>query len=391
MITLEQQERREENEESEQLEDLAEDIGRGKFAKYEGHYDESPEAGEDGLYGLRLADGLTDLEMQFAERLATISRGVMITHGNMGCGKGVFATYVSWKMRRIFSGRRVILDYEARKTFDYGYDRNRFKYFGMDMMMDEVDRMADMADNNISRDPELKPLHGIEKETAEILAQKWADTNGKVLMNDAVWVLDELKRYLHNRKPNNRVGMQISAILTQWRHLGLLCVGMCPNINEIDYNGFLQYTSYEVRPRWCTRWKPHTTKCIIRRKTSVSNDGVVIFDSKPYVLYVNGGRPRPEVGVRLLDGDLALDEPEQKIIEVLKEKNGFANLNEISDMTGEEINECRYRLLKMHGKYPTGNKLLFHPDKPIACSCVFNLYNSRDYKNLNPRMNKTEE
>jgi hypothetical protein len=390
MKTTEQLERQEENEESEQLEDLAEDIVKNPFSKYEGHYDESPEAGEDGLYGLRLADGLTDLEMQFAERLATISRGVMITHGNMGCGKGVFATYISWKMRRIFS-RRVILDYEARRTFDYGFDNNRFKFFGVEMMMDEVDRMADKAEDRkgLTRDVEAQ-LHGIEKEAAQLLAQKWADSQGKVLMNDAVWVLDELKRYLHNRRPNNRVGMQISAILTQWRHLGLLCIGMCPNIDEIDYNGFLQYTNYEVRPRWCTRWKPHTTKCIIRRKTSVSNNGVVMFDSKPYVLFVNGGRPRPEIGVKLIDANLPQDEPEQLVIDCLEEHGGFANLNEISDYTGEEINECKYRLLKMHGKYPTNNKLLFNPDKAIACSNVFNLYNSRDYKNLNPKM-KNEE
>ena len=391
-MTTEQKERQEENEDTQELEDLAEDIEKHpSFTKYEGHYDDSPEAGEDGLYGLHLADGLTDLEMQFAERLATISRGVMITHGNMGSGKGVFATYISWKMRRIFTGRRVILDYEARRTFDYGFENNRFKYFGMGMMMDEVDRMADMAeDRNANRDEELKPLHGIEKETAEILAQKWADSNGAVLMENAIWVLDELKRYLHNRKPNNRVGMQISAILTQWRHLGLLCIGMCPNIAEIDYNGFLQYTTYEVRPKWCTRYRPDTTKCTIRRKTSVSNNGVVAFESKPYNLFVNGGRPRPEIGVRLLDGNLPQDEPEQKIIEFLETKDGFSNLNEISDYTGEDINECKYRLLKMHGKYPTGTKLLYNPDKSIACSSVFNLYNSRDYKNLNPRM-KSEE
>jgi hypothetical protein len=166
---------------------------------------------------------------------------------------------------------------------------------------------------------------------------------------------------------------------------------MCPNINEIDWNGFLQYVTHEVRPEWCTRWRPHTTKCIIRRKSHVSPNGVVKFETKPYPLFINGGRPRPEIGVQLLDGDLALDEPEQKIIEVLKLKDGFANLNEISDNTGEEINECRSRILKMHGKYPAPNRGLFNDDSPIACKCVFNLFNSLDYKNLNPKMSRSEE
>jgi hypothetical protein len=167
---------------------------------------------------------------------------------------------------------------------------------------------------------------------------------------------------------------------------------MCPNINEIDWNGFLQYVTHEVRPEWCTRWKPHTSKCIIRRKSHVSPNGVVKFETKPYPLFINGGRPRPEIGVQLLDGELALDEPEQRIIEVLKSKGGFANLNEISDLTGEEINECRLRLLSMHGKYPSPNRALYNVNASLACKCVFNLFNSLDYKNLNPKMsNKNEE
>ena len=393
MITQEQKERQEENAESEHLEDLVEDVlNNPAFAEYEGNYDETPEAGANGLYGLELNDGLTDLEMQFAERLVTLMRGVMIVHGQPGCGKGTYGTYIAWKGRRIFKNKKVLLDSQPRRLFDYGYEDNRFKFFNADMMMDEVDRMAIKVEKSLRRDADVElKENSKEWETAKVLSQSWAKTRGEVLKRDSIWELDELKRYEHNRHPNNRIGIQIGYIVAVWRHLRLLCLGMCPNINEIDYNGFLQYVTHEVRPEWCTRWKPHTSKCIIRRKSHVSTDGVVKFESKPYPLFINGGRPRPEIGVRLLDGDLALDEPEQKIIEVLKLKGGFANLNEISDNTGEEINECRSRLLKMHGKYPTGNKLLFHPDKPIACSCVFNLYNSRDYKNLNPRMNKTEE
>jgi len=206
-----------------------------------------------------------------------------------------------------------------------------------------------------------------------------------------VWELDELKRYLHNRHPNNRVGIQIGNLLTQWRHLRLLCLGMCPNINEIDWNGFIQYVTHEVRPEWCPRYKPHTTKCTIRRKSHVSNEGVIKFETKPYHLFVNGGRPRPEIGVKLLHDDLSLGEPETRIIGYLKVKGGIANLNEISDNTGEEINECKARLLAMHGKYPSPNKLLFNPESPIAVKCVFNLYNSLDYKNLNPKATKAEE
>lgn len=383
-------ERQEEKDNTDDIERLMEDTEKNPFASYEGEYDETPEPGVNGLYGLVLNDGLTDLEMQFAERLAFLNRGVMIVHGQPGCGKGVFGNYIGWKSRRIFADKKVILDFRPRKLFDYGYDNNRYKFFDAELMMDEVDRMAMQVDKKLTRDAD-EELRGKDAEQARNLAEKWAKTRGEVLMKDSVWELDELKRYLHNRRPNNRVGMQISAILAVWRHLRLLCLGMCPNIKEIDWNGFLQYVTHEVRPEWCTRWKPHTTKCTIRRKSHVSTNGVVKFESKPYHLFVNGGRPRPEIGVQLLHDDLELDEPEQRVVDVLKYKGGFANLNEIADLTGEEINECRQRLLTMHGKYPGVGNSMFNPEAPIACKNVFSIYNSLDYKNLNPTMTARHE
>ena len=134
MITQEQKERIEESLDTEHIEELAEDSI--KYGEYEGLYDETPEPGANGLYGLELNDGLTDLEMQFAERLAFLCRGVMIVHGQPGCGKGTFGTYLAWKIRRIFKGKRVLLDYMPKKLFDYDYDNNRYKYFNADMMMD---------------------------------------------------------------------------------------------------------------------------------------------------------------------------------------------------------------------------------------------------------------
>lgn len=389
MKSREQQDRDEEKQETEHIESLIEDV---KYGDYEGFYDETPEPGVNGLYGLELNEGLTDLEIAFAERLAYMCRGVMIVHGKPGCGKGVFGAYIGWKMRRIFKSKRVLLDYMPKPVFDYGYDNNRYKYFNAQFMIDEIDRMAEKSGGKTLKKEAEEELRGADKDIAHELATKWVHSKrAEVLMKDAVWELDELKRYLHNRHPNNRIGIQIGNILGIWRHLRLLCLGMCPNIREIDVNGFLQYVNYEVRPEWCTRFKPHTTKCIIRRKTHVSDNGVVQFDSKPYPLFVNGGRPRPEIGVQLLNSDLPLDEPEKKIIEVLKYKGGFANLNEIAELTDEDINDCRMRLLTMHGKYPSPNKMLFNPESPIACKTVFNLYNSLDYKNLNPSAEKRTE
>jgi hypothetical protein len=218
-MTTEQLERLAENEETQHLEDLAEDmVARPTYGQYEGNYDETPEAGANGLYGLELNDGLTDLEMQFAERLAVLMRGVMIVHGQPGCGKGTYGSYIAWKGRRIFKNKKVILDYQPRILFDYGYDDNRYKYFNAELMMDEVDRMAQKADAPLPRTLEAN-LKAKDEEAARVLASTWAKTKGEVLMRDSIWELDELKRYLHNRHPNNRVGIQIGYIIAVWRHL----------------------------------------------------------------------------------------------------------------------------------------------------------------------------
>ena len=372
MVTSEQKERNQEIQDVESVEDL---------------YDETPEAGVNGLYGLELNDGLTELEMLIAPRYALLSRGVMIVHGNPGCGKGVFGAYIAWKLRRFFKDKKVLLDYKPRRVFDYSYDANRYTLFDADFMMREIGKMAAKVDGKkVEADEKLE---GDELKSFDKLAKDWRLKNEIMFMN-AIWEMDELKRYLHNRNPHNRLGKMSSNVVSVWRHLGLLCLGMCPNIREIDVNGFLQYVTHEVKPEWCATRKD-TTICRIRRKSHVGTDGVIKFESKPYALFIDGGKPRPEIGVQLMRPDFPLGVPEKRIIDVLQSKEGFANLNEISDATDEEINECRNRIISMNGKWIEDEPTHYNFNASIQCKNIFSLYNSKDLKNLNPKLNRNEE
>lgn len=351
-------------------------------------YDETPEAGVNGLYGLELNDGLTEAEMLIAPRYALLCRGVMIVHGQPGCGKGVFGAYMAWKLRRMFAQKKALLDYKPRKLFDYGYEQNRYVLFNAEFMMREVNKMAVKAGGKKYTDPDAN-LDKDDKIKIDSIARDWRKTH-EVLLMHGIQELDELKRYLHNRNPNNPMGKMISNIVSVWRHLDLLVLGMCPNIQEIDVKGFLQYVTHEVRPEWCVSRK-NTTLCRIRRKSHVGNGGVIKFETKPYPLFVDGGKPRPEIGVQVNNYNVTMGEPEKRIVDFLRSKGGFANLNEISEAIGEELNECDERLKFMHGLFRYGGDVLEKAKAPIQCKCLYDVYNSQDFKNLQPKMGKTEE
>jgi hypothetical protein len=379
MVTQEQKDIQEQRDEAEQLGELAE----------ESIYDDTPEAGVDGLYGLKPNDGLLMSEMVMASSLALLSRGVMIVHGKPGCGKGVFGAYMGWKLRRFFKNKKVMLDYLPRRIFDYGRE-DKYLYFSPQFMMNEIDKMAVELNVNLKQtlEPETK-LNKKDSDTVSYLAKKWREKNER-LLKSGVLELDELKRYLYNRNPNNKLGKMIGNVVSVWRHLDLLVLGMCPNIQEIDKNNFLAYVTHEVKPEWC-KTRRNTTLCRIRRLANVGVNGVVQFESKSKNLFIDGAKPRPEMGVQLMRPEMIMGEPEQRIVDVLRSKNGFANLNEISDLTDEDINECRLRLLNMHGKDLKMDDDNWEFTNIVRCMGVFNLFNSKDIKNINPKMAKTEE
>jgi len=392
VVTFEQKDKQEELDAVESITD--------RILPLEDKYDDTPEPGANGLYGLELNDGLTEAEMKVASFYALLSRGVMIVHGNPGCGKGVFGTFIAWKLRRFFKSKRVLLDYSPRRLFDYGYYNNQYEMFNADVMMKEIKKMGDTAGKviNSGEDADLK-----DTELADVkdLTKKWANDN-KLKFVECILEWDELKRYFHNRRPHNPLGVMGSNIISVWRHLGMLVLGMCPNIREIDSNGFLQYVTHEVRPDWCSKPKIDTTLCRIRRKSHVSFDGIIKFETKPRGLFVNGGKPRPEIGVQLINPELANGNQEKRIVEFLQDSKlnkrnnilgfceGLSNLNEIAEAIDEDIDECKFRLLAMNGIYKEDDPNRFVSKGAIQCKKVFDLYNSKDIKNLNPRL-KMEE
>jgi len=394
---LERSERQQQLRDIEQLAELP--IVEPDFGADDNNYSLTPDRGVNGLYGLELNEGLTDSEVRMAEVLAPFARGVMIVHGQPGCGKGVFGAYVGWQMRRLFKKggkpKNILLDYQPKKWFDYGYSDNRFKMFDAEFMTAQIDTMASKIGKQTKKTEEAE-LNEEEIKDLRAVTTDWAKKT--VLFIFSVMELDELKRYCHNRRPHNPFGIMIGNIISVWRHLDMLILGMCPNINEIDVNNYLKYVTHEVQPSWCTaRAKPSwenptrsdTTKCVIRAKTHIGTDGVIKFSSKGYPLWIDGGKPRPEIGMQVVKPDFPMGIPEKRIKDFLISRGNLGNLNEVSSATGEEINECRNRILSMAGYWRKlkDDRLSFN--NILRCKSVFDIYDSQDMKNLNPRMMKS--
>lgn len=344
-------------------------------------YDETPEAGADGLYGLELNEGLTLEEQAKASKYALMSRGHMLVTGQPGSGKGVFGTSLAWTNRRLFRGKKVFLDFKPRALFDLGQDSNRYHLFNSEFMQNEIKKMAiqsgteKILDENIaSKNKKVSVKDKTKSEGLSLLAKEWRKKN-EVLLRSGVLALDEFKRYCYNREPFSIENKVIGSLNSVWRHLDLLILGMCPQKHEIDQYTSLFYVTHEVRCSAMT--DGHSFKYRIFKARYVGVKGVIETTGKPEVYFIDGSKPRPEIGNELKSVSFSEDDGqiENMIMEYLLEcPKQTANLNMICDTLDLDLNETKDRLLNMH-------KLGL-----IECKCYFQLYNSKNFANLSPKL-----
>lgn len=346
-------------------------------------YDYSPEAGEDGLYGLELNEGLTEYELELVPLYASLSRGVMVISGQPGSGKGAFFNHLSWQDRRLFAGRKVLLDYKPRPLFDLGMEHNRYFLFNSEFIVKEMDKMALKSGTTIMEEDEAvyegtkkKQKKNLLKNTSDV-ARQWTDAN-EVLLQNGILGIDEGKKIFNKRNPHSRVAMFYGMIISVWRHLDLLIAIMCPFLNEIDRFLVEQYMTHEIRTSCGIRSKSSTVFADFYKKGSVTGKGVVYIQGRPIRIKVDGAEPRPEIGVKLLDTSFDTSEfgtKEKRVVDYLKLKeHNLANLNMIQPYADEDINILRERLLFMHRM------------GIVQCKRFWDIYNSKNYANLNPKL-----
>lgn len=300
-------------------------------------YDITPEAGEDGLYGLGLNDGLTKEELELAKIYAPLSRGMMIVCGQPGMGKGVFAAHLAWQLRRMFKNKRVLLDYKPKPLFDLGRDLDRYVFFDDEFLLNQMKNIA--IESGVKIDDEEEKTSKKNKKNTEEVAKKVLEKN-KTLLQNGIWEMDEFKRYMYNRRPTAMINMQTGMIISFWRHLDLLILGMCPNIDEIDYNACQYYLTHIIKMSAAS--DGHRFFADYYKKQHVTSNGVVNVQGRTQRITVDGDKPHAEIGVELIDSSKAQGNIEKQIVLYLREKyyddirNGLMTRGKYTTLKTEE-------------------------------------------------------
>ncbi len=342
-------------------------------------YDDPPPQTENGMYGQILREGLTENELKLAPLYASLAIGMMVVTGTPGSGKGVFSNHLAFRLRRMFENKRVLLDYKPTSVFDLGNENNRYIYFNTELLTNEIGKMAEKSDIAIiGENGTWKNTKKLTKqqmlENTRSVASKWAKSNEIILLN-AVMLLDEFKRYFHNRNPMNPLGITLGHVVSVWRHLGILILGMCPYLHEIDQFSIHPYMSHEIKCSSAADGR--TFFADYYRKKSITSKGVVNVEGRPVRIKVDGRAPLPEVGVELLDYEYPESDfgnKERAIVDYLQSCPKYlANINQINRYVDEDLNTLNKRLLFLHDL------------NVVECKTFFDIFNSKNLTNLSPK------
>jgi len=239
---------------------------------------------DDDIYGDILAEGLTEEEKEFADKIKRYLRGVMLVTGDPGSGKGIWGNFLPWMIKTFFTGRKALLDYKPRPS--YGL----YLPFNEVFVREELGKMTQQAEipKSIARN-DTKAMQRMQD-----MAAGWVESErGQVYLSNSVLVLEELKRYFHNRRPMNPMGITIGHILTWWRHLDTLILGMTPFEREIDAISFLPYVTLHVVCEWTDR---STTIANVYQTHWVGSRGVLNIRGKPDRIEVDPFAEREMLG-----------------------------------------------------------------------------------------------
>lgn len=252
-------------------------------------YDESPGFEDDNPYGVKLMPGLSDEELEDAIQWMPYTRGLMLVTGPAGAGKTMFGNTVGWKMKRYF-GKTVFLDYRPRRLFGV------YHPFDEAVLVEQLARMGNVATGEVI---------GANKEQLQGMASEWVSKQGIVFLKNSVMVLDEFKRYHHNRRPHNPMGIVLSQVYDIWRHLDILIIGLAIDKHELDRFSCIPKLTYEVRCEWLMEsalekyglW-PFSCKATIYplRYVGIAGQGVLDIAGPPETFVVEGGKPRAALG-----------------------------------------------------------------------------------------------
>lgn len=306
---------------------------------------------------IELNNGLTTKEIEEAAWLVPFSKGIMAITGMPGQGKDLFGSVLSYKIKRYFKARHAVRDERPRSLY------GDYTIFNEASLLTAMSRLESIAKGEINK--ETKSKAELDKLSGQIA--KWHSKEGEVMMQMAVAHLSEFWRYMHNRRPFNPMGIAIGGWLKTWRHLDCLIIGTTQQLEELDRISCQPYLTHEVRCSWSTT-RPNTTECKVYKIRYVSSRGIYEMGSrKPTKIWVDGGKPRPELGIFLVPDTTMpakLSSLEKLVLDALHDKK-YVPLYDLAKLIESNLQEVEAVVWRLISK------------NVISAKRYFDLYNSK--------------
>jgi hypothetical protein len=245
------------------------------------------------LYPVELNNNLNEEEIELAEKIIgwlTIAghfygiAGHMIVTGMPRQGKGLFATWLSYWLHRLFRNRHIICDEKMKPAF------GEHKIFNEDMLRQDIDRMMEVAKDNGAK------LKKTEKESKDFV-EKWIAESGEVVLKNSILRLTEYWRYMYNRRPGTLMNYFISGILRQWGHIDTFVIGDAQLAHDLDAFTCLPYVNYDVRCMWSST-RQNTVDAHFYQTMFNKSRGKLTPIGKPHILHIDGGKQHEFLGVK---------------------------------------------------------------------------------------------
>jgi len=250
-------------------------------------YDDSPSYAEQTRP--KLNKGLSDSEVDDAIFWYPHIRGVMLVSGPPGAGKGLFSSMLSWKAKRYYEDKIVILDYKPRELFGF------YIPFTKDMLIEQLERMKEAAGWDSIQFENMEEVGKFDKNQSK----RWSSSRGEIFLNNSVMVLDEFHEYM-DRRTRPPIGLILGDIFKFWRHLNLLCIGVTTRKGDLDYKRFQKAMTAEVRCSWAKKAHDERHSSTIYKLQPMKYDdaegGVVPLRGRLVKKRIDGAKPREILG-----------------------------------------------------------------------------------------------
>lgn len=245
------------------------------------------------LFKVDINPNLTPAEREEAEKIMDWITGTgeflgvagfILVTGLPRQGKGTFSNPFAWKIKRYF-GKRVLRDDHPKALF------GSYTLFNEDTLIEDIAKMSQIAKDDIP-----KEARGTKQQaTLKKAATNWVTERGEVFIQDAVVLLDEFWRYMEKRRPMNPMNIALSGLLKMMYHTDTLYMGIAQRIDELDRFKCLPYVTHEARCQWCED-RATTVRVSFSKVAWSAGRGRLIPVGKKRNIYVDGGRPREELG-----------------------------------------------------------------------------------------------